>query len=384
MANRLVHKQYPQRAVERLRSHKYWNFVHHLASEHRAPQQRSGSQLAPVDESEKLRQVEAVIFLSPEGISSRKVAKLVGLADATEARTLIRKLNLNYELGGRSYRIEEVAGGFAILTRPNFAPWLRKLAHVPSETKLGQSAIETLAIVAYRQPVMRASVESIRGVGCSEVLKQLMEMDLVRISGRSEDLGRPYLYGTTRRFLQMFGLRSADRLPRMDWVNNFDSNTGSTHANLTQEPPSLDAELEESTVNIMLTAKALLKEECVDTEVLSHAAENAGLAVPASNVEDEDEFLDDDEDEFEDDDDDDWDDDDDDADDDLEEDSDWEEVDDDDEDDDDEDDEEEVEVEDEEEDEAADDEEDEDDDDWDDDDDDWDDDDEEEDDDDWD
>jgi len=76
-----------------------------------------------------------------------------------------------------------------------------------------------LAVVAYRQPVLRADVEAIRGVGCIEVLKQLMENELVRISGRSEELGRPYLYGTTSRFLQIFGLRSADRLPRADWVN---------------------------------------------------------------------------------------------------------------------------------------------------------------------
>jgi len=110
-----------------------------------------------------------------------------------------------------------------MMTRSHFAAWLRRLDYIPGEMRLGQSAMETLAIVAYRQPVLRANIEAIRGVGCSEVLKQLMELDLVRISGRSEELGRPYLYGTTRRFLQMFGLRSADRLPRIDWVNDVDS-----------------------------------------------------------------------------------------------------------------------------------------------------------------
>lgn len=102
-----------------------------------------------------------------------------------------------------------------MLTRPQFAPWLRRLAYIPTVTKLSQSAMETLAVVAYRQPIRRADIEAIRGVGCSEVLKQLMESELVRICGRSEDLGRPYLYGTTKRFLQIFGLRSADRLPRV-------------------------------------------------------------------------------------------------------------------------------------------------------------------------
>jgi segregation and condensation protein B len=94
--------------------------------------------------------------------------------------------------------------------------------------RLGQSALETLSIVAYRQPATRADIEAIRGVGCSEILKQLMEMDLVRISGRSEDLGRPYLYETTQRFLQMFGLRSADRLPRIDWVKQSPADNTST------------------------------------------------------------------------------------------------------------------------------------------------------------
>lgn len=183
----------------------------------------TGSLQEEIEEPEKIRRLEAVLLLSPEGISSRKMAKLAGLADATEARTLIRQLNLIYDSDGRPYRVEESAGGFTIMTRSHFAAWLRRLDYIPGEMRLGQSAMETLAIVAYRQPVLRANIEAIRGVGCSEVLKQLMELDLVRISGRSEELGRPYLYGTTRRFLQMFGLRSADRLPRIDWVNDVDS-----------------------------------------------------------------------------------------------------------------------------------------------------------------
>lgn len=186
-----------------------------------------------LDEVEKVRRMEAVLFLSPEGINSRKLAKLAGLADATEARTLIRQLNAAYDREQRPYRVEETAAGYSILTRAQFATWLRRLEFVPGDVRLGNSAMETLAIVAYRQPVLRADIEAIRGVGCSEVLKQLMDLDLVRISGRSEELGRPYLYGTTRRFLQMFGLRSADRLPRIAWVNNIDFNNrlGASHRN---------------------------------------------------------------------------------------------------------------------------------------------------------
>ncbi|MDZ4851951.1 MAG: SMC-Scp complex subunit ScpB [Pirellulaceae bacterium] len=164
------------------------------------------------------RRLEAVLLVSREPVSPRKLVQLADLADATQVRTLSRQLNEVYDAGGHAFRIEEVAGGYVMLTRPQFARWLRKLDGVKPEEHLSQSAMETLAIVAYRQPVLRADIEAIRGVGCDEVLRQLMQRDLVRISGRSEDLGRPYLYGTTKRFLQLFGLRSLDRLPRSDWV----------------------------------------------------------------------------------------------------------------------------------------------------------------------
>jgi len=164
------------------------------------------------------QRLEAILLMSREPISPRKLVQLADLADATQARTLARQLNDAYDAGGHAYRIEEVAGGYLMLTRPQFASWLRKLERVKPEEHQSQSAIETLAIVAYRQPVLRAVIEAIRGVGCDEVLRQLMQRDLVRICGRSEELGRPYLYGTTKSFLQLFGLRSLERLPRSDWV----------------------------------------------------------------------------------------------------------------------------------------------------------------------
>ncbi len=158
--------------------------------------------------------VEAVLFVTREPIASRKLAQLAGLADATQARTLTRQLNKLYDDEGHAMRIEEVAGGYQLLSRPQFAKWLRRLASIPGEMRLSQPLLETLALVAYRQPVLRADIEAIRGVGCSEMLRQLMERDLVRIAGRSEELGRPYLYGTTKRFLQLFGLKTLERLPR--------------------------------------------------------------------------------------------------------------------------------------------------------------------------
>lgn len=170
-----------------------------------------------------LARLEAVLFLAKEPLASRKLAELADLADGTEARTLIRRLNRLYDAEGCAFRVYEVGGGYQMLTRPEFAPWLSRLHESPVEVRLSAPAMETLAVIAYRQPVLRAEIESIRGVQCGEILRQLMEQDLVRIVGRSEQLGRPFLYGTTRRFLQVFGLRRLDDLPPLDSLRPVDA-----------------------------------------------------------------------------------------------------------------------------------------------------------------
>jgi segregation and condensation protein B len=164
----------------------------------------------------RLARTEAVLFVAREPLTSRKLAHFAGLLDGTEARTLVRRLNRLYDADGSAFRVEEVAGGFQLMTRAKFGAWLRRLFQTPVETRLSSPALETLAVVAYRQPVLRANIDAVRGVDCGEILRQLMERDLVRILGRSDDLGRPYLYGTTRRFLQIFGLRHLEDLPRAD------------------------------------------------------------------------------------------------------------------------------------------------------------------------
>jgi segregation and condensation protein B len=163
----------------------------------------------------RMARVEAVLLLAREPLSSRKLAQITSLADGTEARTLVRGLNRYYQQRGTAFRIEEVAGGFQLYARPQFGPWLRRLYQSPVQTRLSSPALETLAVVAYRQPVLRADVEAIRGVQSGEILRQLMERDLVRIVGRSPELGRPFLYGTTKRFLRIFGLRHLEDLPRV-------------------------------------------------------------------------------------------------------------------------------------------------------------------------
>jgi segregation and condensation protein B len=160
--------------------------------------------------------VEAAMLVADEPLPARKLAKAAGLADAAEARRVVRKLQELYDRDGSAFQIEELAGGFQMLTRPQFHRWLVRLRSGGEELRLTGAARETLAIVAYRQPIMRADVEDIRGVHCGETLRQLMEKGLLRIAGRHDSLGRPVLYGTTRKFLQVFGLKSLKDLPQVE------------------------------------------------------------------------------------------------------------------------------------------------------------------------
>jgi segregation and condensation protein B len=170
----------------------------------------------PLARDAQLALVEAVLFAAEEPLPARRIAALAGLKDSTEAKRLLRRLQSLYERDGTAFQVEEVAGGFQLLTRPEFHPWLARLRRSGHELRLSQPARETLAIVAYRQPIMRADIENIRGVQCGDVLRLLMEKGLIRIAGRHPSLGRPVLYGTTRKFLQLFGLKGLDELPLVE------------------------------------------------------------------------------------------------------------------------------------------------------------------------
>jgi segregation and condensation protein B len=123
-------------------------------------------------------------------------------------------LNEQYTASNRSFRIEQVAGGYQILTLAQFGPALNALHQREVDAKLTKAALETLAIIAYKQPILRADIEAIRGVACGETIRSLMEKHLVRIAGRAEVPGRPILYGTTKRFLELFGLNNLKDLPQ--------------------------------------------------------------------------------------------------------------------------------------------------------------------------
>lgn len=280
-------------------------------------------------------------MLAREPLSSRKVAQLAQLEDGTQARTLIRRLNALLDDAGRAFRVEEVAGGYQLLTRQKFASWLRRLAHVPGETRLSTVALETLSVVAYRQPVLKADIEAIRGVHCGEILRQLMDRDLVRIGGRSEELGRPYLYTTTKRFLQQFGLRSLDDLPRAEFLRA-----------APLPPVGKLAESGHHTSTLTVEENQIVDKESDVSVTLFPAVEDerelarrfGASAVPGVRLDDDDDFedeeVDEEEDDFDDDEDEELDDEEDEEEegDDLEEDE-WEEVEDDEEDEDEEDDE---------------------------------------------
>nr|ANO58247.1 hypothetical protein [uncultured Planctomycetota bacterium] len=170
---------------------------------------------APVEarRSQKLARLEAVLLVADSAMSPRRLAQLATLASPAEVGQLIERLNRIYDSGESAFHIERVATGFQLLTRPEFSMWLDRLHNRQVQLKLSTPALETLSIVAYRQPITRADIETIRGVQSTDILRHLMERGLVRIGGEEDSLGRPYLYETTRRFLELFGLTDLDDLP---------------------------------------------------------------------------------------------------------------------------------------------------------------------------
>jgi len=162
--------------------------------------------------------VEALLLSLDRPTPSAKLAEAVGGAGLAEVTAegvdaSVERLNASYAETGRAFRIEHVAGGLRLMTLPEFAPILAAFHRLRAPSRLTRAALETLAIVAYRQPVTRAELEAIRGVACGEVLRSLLDRKLIRIAGRAEELGRPMLYGTTKQFLDTFGLASLQDLP---------------------------------------------------------------------------------------------------------------------------------------------------------------------------
>jgi len=147
-------------------------------------------------------------------VASKALADDVKMTE-TEAATVMEELRIGYLRDGRGFRLVEIAGGYQLRTASEFAPYILKLLKEPREERLTQATLETLAIIAYRQPIVKAEIEAIRGVDVSAILQKLLDRGLVRVAGRKEVPGRPFLYETTRVFLEHFGLKRVEDLPHL-------------------------------------------------------------------------------------------------------------------------------------------------------------------------
>ena len=160
--------------------------------------------------------VEAVLFASDEPISPKRLVDIAEAGSVKQVNQCVKAMNKKYREGGFSFRIEKISGGYQMMTLSAFNPWITKLIKVRSDNKLTPAALETLAIVAYKQPIIRADIEAIRGVASGEILRNLMYKGMVKIVGRAEVIGRPMLYGTTKKFLDVFGLNTLKDLPKIE------------------------------------------------------------------------------------------------------------------------------------------------------------------------
>jgi segregation and condensation protein B len=158
--------------------------------------------------------VEALLFASDTPLEAERIRDVLELENVQAARELVEELRARYH--ERGLMLIEVGGGYRMVTRPEVAPWLVKLARARTKQRLSRPALETLAIIGYRQPVSRPEVDAIRGVNSEAVLENLLERRLIRITGRKEAPGRPYLFETTREFLVAFGLRDLGDLPKVE------------------------------------------------------------------------------------------------------------------------------------------------------------------------
>src|SRR5262249_31877961 len=167
---------------------------------------------APVGNAEPQAAVEALLFASDEPLPLARLAEVLGL-DPPEAQAAVDAARSACEAPGRGLALVEVAGGLRLVTRPELAPVLLSLQRLRLESRLSPAAVETLAIIAYRQPISRPEIEQLRGVSAESVVAHLLERRLIRIVGRRDTPGRPILYGTTSEFLEHFGLRDLGELP---------------------------------------------------------------------------------------------------------------------------------------------------------------------------
>ncbi len=163
--------------------------------------------------------VEALLFSSEVPLTTAKMREIIPGVTEKRIREIVSRLNRDYENAGRAFRIQEVAGGYQMFTLPEFAPYVEQLFQSRQKSKLSQKALETLAIIAYKQPITRQEIEDIRGVNSDGIIRTLLARGLITIAGRAEAPGSPFLYKTTKTFLEYFGLNSLKDLPKLKEID---------------------------------------------------------------------------------------------------------------------------------------------------------------------
>ncbi len=178
--------------------------------------------------------VESLLFVTDDPLSVDKIRNALGIAEAAPVREALRELAAEYEVRGGGFYLNQVAGGYQLRTRPEYREWIKRLVQ-PRAHRLSRAALETLAIVAYKQPIIRSDIEHIRGVDSGGILRTLLERKLIRVMGRREIPGRPLIYGTTKLFLEVFGLKSLQDLPTPKEIEEFEEKP------LPESPPAGEA-----------------------------------------------------------------------------------------------------------------------------------------------
>jgi len=164
--------------------------------------------------------IEALVFAAPEPIDDETLIEIIGSASEDQISSHIEELNRHYEETGRAFYIVKGGGGYRFATRVEFSQWVKKLVIGAGRIRLSKAALETLSLIAYRQPVTRSDIESVRGVDVGGILRMLLERKLIRVEGRSEGGGRALQYATTPDFLRYFGLNSLDDLPQPEELDD--------------------------------------------------------------------------------------------------------------------------------------------------------------------
>jgi len=168
--------------------------------------------------------IESLLFVSDTPLTVDHLKKLLPFAETKEIREVLLALSEEYETRKGGFFLREVAGGYQIRTRPEYTKWIKRLIR-PNPFRVSKAALETLAIIAYKQPIIRSDIEQIRGVDCGGILRMLLERKLIRVLGRKEIPGRPLIYATTKQFLEIFGLKDLKDLPTPEEIEALGNST---------------------------------------------------------------------------------------------------------------------------------------------------------------